>query len=123
MTPRFGRYLLWQTPGWAAVGLALLALCSLANLPGWIVVVGVAAVVTKDMVMYRIVRHTLQPPRQRLVGAHGRAVERLAPVGYVRVDGELWRAETAGAEIAAGAPIVVRGANGLTLRVEPAGPA
>ena len=86
MTPRFGRYLLWQTPGWAAVGLALLALCSLANLPGWIVAVGVAAVVTKDMVMYRLVRHTLQPPRQRLVGAHGRAVERLAPVGYVRAE-------------------------------------
>ena len=94
MTPRFRRYLLWQAPGWVAVGAALLALSGLADLPVWIVPLGVAAFVTKDMVMYRVVRHTLEPPRARLVGARGRAVERLAPVGYVRVDGELWRAET-----------------------------
>ena len=122
MTPRFRRYLLWQAPGWVAVGAALLALSGLIDLPVWIVPLGVAAFVTKDLVMYRVVRHTLEPPRARLVGARGRAVERLAPVGYVRVDGELWRAETAGAEIEAGAPIVVREASGLTLRVDPAGP-
>lgn len=123
MTPRFRRYLLWQAPSWAAVGAALLALSGLADLPLWIVPLGVAAFVTKDMLMYPVVRHTLEPPRTRLVGARGRAVERLAPVGYVRVDGELWRAETSGAEIEAGTPIVVREASGLTLRVEPAGPA
>ena len=120
---RFRRYLLWQAPSWVAVGAALLALSGLADLPLWIVPLWVAAFVTKDLLMYRVVRHTLEPPRTRLVGARGRAVERLAPVGYVRVDGELWRAETSGAEIEAGAPIVVREASGLTLRVEPAGPA
>jgi membrane protein implicated in regulation of membrane protease activity len=118
MPSRFARYLLLQAPGWITVAAALAVLGWLASLPAWIVPVGVAAVIVKDLAMYRIVRHTLDPPGTRLLGARGRAVERLAPVGYVRVDGELWRAETTGAEIAAGAEIVVRELNGLTLRVE-----
>jgi membrane protein implicated in regulation of membrane protease activity len=120
MTSRFGRYLLWQLPGWIAVTAALAALRWLLELPAWIVPIGVAAVIAKDLAMYRVMRHTLEPPRARLLGARGRAVERLAPVGYVRVDGELWRAETAGGEIGADAEIVVLEVNGLTLRVEPA---
>jgi membrane protein implicated in regulation of membrane protease activity len=118
MPSRFARYLLWQAPGWIAVAAALAVLGWLAGLPAWVVPVGVAAVVVKDLAMYRVVRHTLDPPRTRLLGARGRAVERLAPAGYVRVDGELWRAETTGGEIAAGAEIVVRALNGLTLQVE-----
>ena len=72
--------------------------------------------------MYPVMRDTFRPPRRGLVGARGQAVERLAPAGYVKVEGELWRAEAAGAEIAAGTAIVVREARGLTLRVEAAGP-
>jgi len=120
MTSRFRRYLLWQSPGWIAVTAALVALCWLAELPAWIVPIGVAAVIAKDLVMYPVMRHTLEPPRTRLLGARGRAIERLAPVGYVRVDGELWRAETAGGVIGADAEIVVLEINGLTLRVAPA---
>jgi membrane protein implicated in regulation of membrane protease activity len=119
MSSRLARYLLWQAPGWITVAAALALLGWLAGLPAWLVPVGVAAVIVKDLAMYRVVRHTLDPPRARLLGARGRAVERLAPVGYVRVDGELWRAETTGGEIAAGAEILVRELNGLTLRVEP----
>jgi membrane protein implicated in regulation of membrane protease activity len=121
MPSRLARYLLWQAPGWIAVAAALAVLGWLAGLPAWVVPVGVAAVVVKDLAMYRVVRHTLDPPRTRLLGARGRAVERLAPVGYVRVDGELWRAETTGREVAAGAEVVVREVNGLTLRVEAPG--
>jgi membrane protein implicated in regulation of membrane protease activity len=118
MHPRFARYLLLQVPGWVAVAAALAVLSWLADLPAWIGPVGVAAVVVKDLAMYRVVRHTLDPPRARLLGARGRAIERLAPAGYVRVEGELWRAETIGGEIAAGTEVVVRELNGLTLRVE-----
>jgi membrane protein implicated in regulation of membrane protease activity len=118
---RLARYLLWQAPGWIIVAAALATLCWLAGLPAWIVGLGVTAVVVKDLVMYRAVRDTLQPPTG-LVGARGRAVERLAPAGYVKVDGELWRAEAVGGEIAAGAAIVVRETRGLTLRVDAAEP-
>jgi len=118
----FSRYLLWQVPGWLAVAAALAALHWLTGLPGWIVPAGLAAFVAKDLAMYPVVRDTLKEPRPRLVGARGHAVERLAPAGYVKVEGELWRAEATGGEIPADAEIVVREARGLTLRVEAAGP-
>ena len=117
----FTYYLAWQAPSWIAVAAALMLLRWLADLPAWIAPVGVAVVIVKDLAMYRVLRHTLQPPRARLIGARGRAVEPLAPVGYVRVEGELWRAEAVGTSIAAGTDVVVCEANGLTLRVELAG--
>ena len=122
MRSPLARYLLWQAPGWITVAAALAVLSWLAGLPAWLVPLGVAAGVVKDLAMYRIMRPTLDPPRARLLGARGRAVERLAPVGYVRVDGELWRAETTADDIAAGAEIVVRELDGLTVRVEPIEP-
>jgi membrane protein implicated in regulation of membrane protease activity len=115
---RFGRYLLWQVPGWVVVAAGLAVLQWLAELPAWIVPAGVAAFMVKDLAMYRVVRDALLPPPDALVGARGRAVERLAPGGYVKIEGELWRAETSGGEIAAGADVIVREARGLTLRVE-----
>jgi membrane-bound ClpP family serine protease len=114
---RFTRYVLWQAPGWIAVAGALAVLCWLFALPAWILPVGVAAFVAKDLAMYPIVRGTLQPPAG-LVGARGRAVDRLAPGGHVKIAGELWRAETTGGEIESGVEIVVREVRGLTLRVE-----
>ena len=118
----FAYYVAWQAPSWIAVGVALGLLRWLADLPVWIMPVGVAAVIVKDLAMYRVLRPTLQPPAPRLVGARGRTVEPLAPAGYVRVEGELWRAETAGDPIAAGTDVVVCEASGLTLRVEAARP-
>jgi membrane protein implicated in regulation of membrane protease activity len=118
----FTRYLLMQTPGWLAVAAGLGVLRWLADLPIWIVPVGIAAFVAKDLAMYRVVRPTLRPPPERLVGIRGRAIERLAPTGYVRIEGELWRGEAIGGAIAAGAEVVVRESRGLTLHVEPAGP-
>jgi membrane protein implicated in regulation of membrane protease activity len=114
---RFTRYLLWQAPGWIAVAGALAALCWLFAMPLWILPLGVGVVVVKDLAMYPIMRDTLRPPAG-LVGARGRAVERLAPTGYVKIAGELWRAETTSAAIPAGASVVVRAVHGLTVRVE-----
>jgi membrane protein implicated in regulation of membrane protease activity len=118
---RFGRYVLWQVPGWIIAAAAIATLCWLAELPAWLVWAGVGAAVLKDLVMYRTVRDTLRPPTG-LIGARGRAVERLAPGGYVKIEGELWRAEASRGEIAAGAEVVVREAHGLTLRVDAAPP-
>ena len=124
MTPRFRRYLLWQAPGWVAVGAALLALSGLTDLPLWIVPLGVAAFVTKDMVMYRVVRAHAGAARARgwsaPAAARSSGWRRSATCGSTASCGGRRRA---GAEIEAGAPIVVREASGLTLRVDPAGPA
>jgi membrane-bound serine protease (ClpP class) len=57
--------------------------------------------------------------RETLVGRTGVAMGELRPAGQVRVEGEIWRARCdRGCE--AGAAIVVRAVDGLTLEVEPA---
>ena len=54
-----------------------------------------------------------------LVGLGGVALDELRPEGQVRVNGEIWRARCDnGCE--AGASVVVRAVDGLTLEVEPA---
>jgi len=56
-----------------------------------------------------------------LVGMTGVAIGDLFPEGQVKVNGEIWRARCeAGCD--AGAAVVVRAVNGLTLEVEPATP-
>jgi len=60
------------------------------------------------------------PPKvgpETLIGATGRVVEALRPVGRVRVRGEVWRA-TSHAEIEAGAKVRVSGRDRLTLEVD-----
>jgi membrane-bound serine protease (ClpP class) len=50
-------------------------------------------------------------------GADGVAVTPLAPVGTVRVNGELWSAESLSGSLAAGSTVHVVGVEGLRLRV------
>ncbi len=55
-----------------------------------------------------------------MLGAIGVADEELAPRGYVRVRGELWRAELLGRErLAPGSKVSVHGVRDLTLLVRP----
>jgi membrane protein implicated in regulation of membrane protease activity len=54
-----------------------------------------------------------------LVGKTGVAVSNLWPEGQVKVGGEIWRARCAG-RCDAGASVVVRSVEGLTLVVDPA---
>ena len=56
---------------------------------------------------------------QTLVGLTGVAIGDLRPDGQVRVEGEIWRARCEdGCD--AGAAVIVRAVDGLTLQVEPA---
>jgi membrane-bound serine protease (ClpP class) len=57
--------------------------------------------------------------RAGLAGRRASVVERLAPSGMVRVDGELWRASVEEGAADAGSDVVVTGVDGLTLRVRP----
>jgi membrane protein implicated in regulation of membrane protease activity len=56
---------------------------------------------------------------EALVGKRGVAVTDLWPQGQVKVNGELWNARSDGG-VEAGAAVVVRAVDGLTLDVEPA---
>jgi len=56
-----------------------------------------------------------------LIGTEGIAEELLDPSGYIRVHGELWRAEVLGKPMAIekGQTVLIEGADGLTLLVKP----
>jgi membrane-bound serine protease (ClpP class) len=63
-------------------------------------------------------RDRIVSTQRGLIGLVGEARGRLAPEGPVYVKGAMWRGRTAGAEIAQGTAVRVRGVDGLVLRVE-----
>jgi membrane-bound serine protease (ClpP class) len=56
---------------------------------------------------------------QGLRGRRATVIERLAPLGVVRIDGELWRASADDGAADAGSDVEITGVDGLTLRVRP----
>ena len=124
----FWAYLLLQLPDILLAGLILFVLHRWAGLPyGWAVGAFVVWVV-KDIAMYPLVRSAFTPVRtgaEAFIGARAVVADALAPLGYVRLDGELWRAESLRPQqaIPVGASVVVRAVQGLTFLVEADTPA
>jgi membrane-bound serine protease (ClpP class) len=100
--------------------LALLLLIFLPwpwNLVGALVsgVLGVGEVVYWQR---RMRARKMQTGVENLVGALGKVAQPLAPVGQIRVHGELWEARSTGT-VVSGTAVRVVGVNGLVLDVEP----
>ena len=118
------RYILLNIPGLAAVILILVIIQHWVALPAWLFWSIIGAWIIKDVVLFPVVWRAYdweRPGRSRsMVGEHGVARDRLAPTGYVRVGGELWRAEKLGdgPPIEAGQPVRIVKMEGLTLFVE-----
>jgi membrane protein implicated in regulation of membrane protease activity len=118
------RYALLQLPSQALVVLALVVVQSWVDLPPWFFWTCIACWVLKDVILFPFVWRAYDWDRtanaHSMVGLRGTAVDQLAPAGYVRVRGELWRAEAVGSgpPIQAGDAVSVRGSRGLTLLVE-----
>ena len=120
------RYAALQLPG---VGLAAAGLFGLAHWlewPGWVAPLGLALWIAHDAIMYPFVRRAFDEGEPRvgagaLIGQAGIALDALEPRGYVRIGGELWRAEVAkpDAALPAGARVRVCAVDGLWLVVEP----
>ena len=101
----------------------LLAIPLFIFLPSpWNVIGGFASVVLfcfEVAYWQRRVRHQkVQTGVGTLVGATGEVSERLAPVGQIRVRGEVWEAHSS-SELSPGARVRVIAVHGLTLEVEP----
>jgi membrane protein implicated in regulation of membrane protease activity len=124
----FGRFLLFQVPGWiVAGGLAWLALrweLLSRAVAAWLLL----AWVVKDFALYPLTRRAYEessgaPHGRELVGARALVLRELAPEGYVRIGSESWRARlppaSRRASVPAGARVEVREVRGLTLVVEP----
>ena len=129
-TPRstLVRYTLYQIPEWVLAAGAVLLLYRWGVLGGWTGALLVAAVMAKDAALYPLLRTAYESDAstaiERLIGLRGVAVEPLAPQGYVRVRGELWRSRTEAGipPIHPGHAVIVAAVRGTTLVVRPAPP-
>jgi len=124
-TPRLlARYALFQLPAQALVVSTLLLVRPWVDLPSWFFWGFIVCWVLKDVILFPFVWRAYDWDRSgradSMEGLRGQAVEPLTPSGYVRVRGELWRAEVSGGRVLVktGQAIRVRGSRGLTLLVE-----
>lgn len=116
------RYLIIQLPGGVLFVIAMILIRRWTDLPAWLFWGLIVLWVGKDVVLFPFVRKAYEPQEGRnpMIGALGVAGDRLAPSGYVRIGGELWKARTLGSSIAIdrGETVRVRDVEGLTLIVE-----
>lgn len=99
----------------------MLWLTRVASLGDWVAAAVFCLFVAKDLALFPAMRTAFRPsPSPGHVGERGEALEPLNPSGYIRVKGELWRAEACrpGRWIPEGSTVVVRELRGLTLLVE-----
>jgi membrane-bound serine protease (ClpP class) len=103
--------------------LVLLALLAFVLLPapwGVLAVVAAAALEVLELLFWKwfLRRYRLRVGPEMLVGERAVVIERCAPVGRVRIRGELWRARSQ-SSVEAGESVRISSINGLTLEVEP----
>ena len=118
----FWRYTALQVPGWVLAAALAWWIHGSFDVPGWLPPTIPFAWMVKDMALYPLLRSAYEvneaPPVERLIGCRGVAIEPLAPSGYVRIGGELWRARADDATpIAPHLTVEVVGAEGLVLAV------
>lgn len=120
------RYAAFQLPEGVIVALALWGLHSFLGWPTPVVWGLLVAWIVKEIVLYPFVKRAYDnsPSRhvgaEHMLGATGIADEDLDPEGYVRVRGELWRAELLGrGPVIRGAAVAVHAVRDLTLLVRP----
>lgn len=118
------RYSLFQLPEIAVVILVMATLRVLLNIPMWSIWTFIIFWIAKDIIMFPFVRDAYDKwntsSAGALIGLQGKVVEALSPSGYVKVRGELWRAEAVKEvpRIDKGDIIEILGSRGYTLIVQ-----
>jgi membrane-bound ClpP family serine protease len=118
-------YSLLQLPALALVVIVLVFIQRWVPIPAWLFWGIIVVWIAKDAVLFPFVWRAYEaspsPVAPGLIGAVGVARERLAPRGYIRVSGSMWRAEVAGGgpPIESGQTVRVEDRHGLTLLVVP----
>lgn len=118
------KYLLLQGPGWLLAGVVLFVLWRWTKISGQLGASLFFLWVGKDIAVYPFVRNAYRSDvptgAKRMVGRTGVVQQPLVPRGYVRVQGELWRAEgpPGNPPLPAGAAVRITGARRMTLVVE-----
>jgi membrane protein implicated in regulation of membrane protease activity len=120
------KYLLFQIPGWIISATVLMVLLRWEFITPWFAFLGFVAWLLKDLLLYPFFRRAYEPGvtgSARLVGSRGVAEGDLAPAGYIRVRGELWRAVASPANcvIRSGTEVEIVSAERMEVLVRPAG--
>jgi membrane-bound serine protease (ClpP class) len=94
------------------------------NIPIWGLIIMMVALGVYNSINYRLSKKALvkKPMISPDIGSRGRTTTPISPTGYVRVNGELWRASSS-STIDAGEEIAVAGMEGMTLLISPVGKA
>jgi membrane-bound serine protease (ClpP class) len=118
----------------AGIGMIVLGSFLAFPLPGWTVLsaravesarttlISVALVMSTifGFVVYKVAearRMRVKAGPEQLIGKPGIAISELAPRGEVKIEGQIWRAETLGEHVKQGEPVEVVSRKGLILRV------
>ena len=123
--PTWVRYLLLQIPGWIIAAIILIGLVHWDLISQWLALLCFGMFLLKDLVMYPFLKNAyetgVKTGSKALIGTRGVAHSALAPQGYVRVRGELWRAValTEDRAIDCGVEVEIAEARGMTIFVRP----
>ena len=118
-------YALHQIPGAVVFVLLVVMLRHWFEIPWWPCLGLIALWVVKDVALFPSVWRSYDAqrlePGHAMLGATGIVKDRLAPVGYIRVGGELWRAQVleANSPVESGKTVCIGEVRGLTLLVKP----
>jgi membrane protein implicated in regulation of membrane protease activity len=119
------KYTLLQIPAAILLILVLAEICRRVDLPSWLFWIIIIGWIAKDVLLFPLVWRSYDSKRDEgthpMKGGRGIAVERLAPTGYVRVGGELWKGRLSEGvfSIEKGQKVNVKEIRGLTVIVEP----
>ena len=119
------KYTLIQIPGTVFFILLLLLVRRWVDFPQWLFGGLVGLWLAKEIALFPLVRRAYDSgdsgSGHGMVGEKGIAEGSLSPSGYVRIRGELWRAEVRGEKsvVEKGKIVRIHSVQGLTLVVEP----
>jgi len=118
-----GKYVLLQVPALVILFVLLVLAKRWIDLPSWFIWGLIGLWIAKDLALFPLTWRAYDQDHARsgnsMIGARGIAEEKLNPSGYIRVGGELWKAEAVGnaRPIVEGEGVRVQGIRGLILLV------
>ncbi len=117
------RYVLLQIPALVILFVLLVLAKRWIDLPSWFIWGLIGLWIAKDVALFPLTWRAYDQDHARsgssMIGAIGIAEEKLNPSGYIRVRGELWKAEVVGnaRPIERGDGVRIQETRGLTLLV------
>jgi len=117
------KYILLQIPGLIVFIIVLALISRFTNVPAWLLIIILVIWIGKDAALFPKVWKAYvsnnPSPMEQLIGMTGIVVDSLNPDGYIKVKGELWKAEIRDIEfpVKEGDEIKVSGVEGMMLIV------